>query len=425
MIRFLVCGVNPRRRADEAYRDSSVGRVQRRGGAGRGARLMKEERRRAEALAELDRAKTAFFSNVSHEFRTPLTLMLGPLGGRCSPARAAARPDARALELVHRNALRLLKLVNTLLDFSRIEAGRVAGHLRADGPRRAPRLSSPALPLGRSRRAGLALRVDCPPLREPVYVDREMWEKIVLNLALQRVQVHLRGRHRGRAAARRRDARAVGARHRHRASPPRSCRASSSASTASGRAGRTHEGTGIGLALVQEMASCTAARSSVESARARAAPSPSPPAGRAPSAAPSGSAPRGTVPSTARGRRPRRGGAALAAGRRPAPEARARRAASPRRTPRAASLRRRRQRRHARLRAPAARASATTSRRWPTARRRSRRSRREPPGSGPDRRDDAGARRLGLLRALRADPAPRAAGHPAVGARRRGGRIEG
>jgi len=63
---------------------------------------------------------------VSHEFRTPLTLMLGPLEDELAE-RTAPLPPARRerLDTAHRNTLRLLRLVNTLLDFSRIEAGRV------------------------------------------------------------------------------------------------------------------------------------------------------------------------------------------------------------------------------------------------------------------------------------------------------------
>ena len=91
------------------------------------ARAYEAERQRAEALAEIDRAKTAFFSNVSHEFRTPLTLMLGPL----EEGSPAGRPDdAAQLAMAQRNGLRLLRLVNTLLDFSRIEAGRVRATYR-------------------------------------------------------------------------------------------------------------------------------------------------------------------------------------------------------------------------------------------------------------------------------------------------------
>src|SRR5688572_29266574 len=81
------------------------------------------------ALALDTNQATAFFSNVSHEFRTPLTLMLGPID---ELRLAAESPDVRAqATLVHRNALRLLRLVNTLLDFSRIEAGRTQANYEA------------------------------------------------------------------------------------------------------------------------------------------------------------------------------------------------------------------------------------------------------------------------------------------------------
>src|SRR6185369_10359739 len=124
---------------------------------------------------------TAFFSNVSHEFRTPLTLMLGPL------EEVLARPGddgASCRELVdvaHRNGLRLLRLVNTLLDFSRIEAGRVQASYR---PSDLSALTSDLASSFRStiEKAGLRFTVSCTPLPHLVYVDREMWEKIVLNL---------------------------------------------------------------------------------------------------------------------------------------------------------------------------------------------------------------------------------------------------
>ena len=96
------------------------------------ARAYEEERRRAEALAELDRAKTTFFSNVSHEFRTPLTLMLGPVEDLLGSTRwPNSVSDRGQLEMVHRNGLRLQRLVNNLLDFSRIEAGRTQAKYQA------------------------------------------------------------------------------------------------------------------------------------------------------------------------------------------------------------------------------------------------------------------------------------------------------
>ena len=146
-------------------------------------RALEVERRRVEALAEIDRAKTQFFANISHEFRTPLTLMLGPLEDmkRDSAGAVAPSPHYPQVDLVHRNGLRLLKLVNTLLDFSRIEAGRVQAVYEATD---LAQLTAHLASEFRSaiEKAGLTLVVNCLPLTEPVYVDREMWEKIVLNL---------------------------------------------------------------------------------------------------------------------------------------------------------------------------------------------------------------------------------------------------
>ncbi len=133
-------------------------------------------------IAGIDRAKTAFFSNVSHEFRTPLTLMLGPVEELLAKSHTDLPPAAKKqLELVNRNGTRLLRLVNTLLDFSRIEAGRMqAVYQPTDLSGFTVELAS--VFRSATEKAGLRLELDCPKLPEPVFVDRNMWEKVVLNL---------------------------------------------------------------------------------------------------------------------------------------------------------------------------------------------------------------------------------------------------
>lgn len=141
-------------------------------------RVLEAERRRNELLAEIDHAKTAFFSNVSHEFRTPLTLILGSLEDLLA---RAGPPDRARLELAYGNAQRLLKMVNTLLEFSRVQAGRLQARYEPTD------LASLTQDLASNfssacEKAGLELTVDVQSISEPVFVDRQMWEKIVLNL---------------------------------------------------------------------------------------------------------------------------------------------------------------------------------------------------------------------------------------------------
>ena len=249
---FLVAGLNRYRALDDDYR-AFTGLVAGHLAAGIGsARSYAGQERRAEELAELDRAKTTFFSNISHEFRTPLTLIMGPLQELRRQLAGAGPEVTEELEVISRNGLRLGRLVNTLLDFSRIEAGRMqASYEPADIAQVTAELAS----VFRSavERAGLRFEVDCRPQPEPVYLDRGMWEKVMLNLLSNALKFTLDGS--VRVAVRAEAGQAVvtvadtgvgvpaGEMPRlferfHRIENTRS---------------RSNEGSGIGLALVQEL----------------------------------------------------------------------------------------------------------------------------------------------------------------------------
>ena len=190
---LLIAGTSPLRALDDEYQSFLALVAGQVAGAVANALAYQEARKQAEELAELDRAKTAFFSNVSHEFRTPLTLLLGPIDDALSDNQHPLSEHHRAqLEIVRRNALRLLKLVNTLLDFSRIEAGRaVAAYEPADLALFTTDLANTFREV--IEKAGLRFVVDCPPLPEAIFVDRDMWEKIVLNLLSNAFKFTLNG----------------------------------------------------------------------------------------------------------------------------------------------------------------------------------------------------------------------------------------
>ncbi|MER7332444.1 MULTISPECIES: SpoIIE family protein phosphatase [unclassified Micromonospora] len=210
-----------------------------------------QQRARAAELAALDRAKTSFFANISHEFRTPLTLVLGPLEDLLAdPALPEAYTDR--LTTMHRNALRLLKLVNTVLDFSRLESGRLAAHYQpTDLADYTSRLASTFR--SATQRAGLRLVVDCPPLPAPVFVDRDMWEKIVLNLVSNAVKFTFDGEIRVRVRAVDGTARLEVADTGVGIVAEELPQVFERFHRVPGARSRTHEGTGIGLALVREL----------------------------------------------------------------------------------------------------------------------------------------------------------------------------
>jgi len=250
---FVVAGASPHRAFDEDYRGFFELAGAQVVTAIRNARAFETERQRAEALAALDEAKTAFFSNVSHEFRTPLTLMLAPIEEGLRDLEQPLPPRQRdRQELVHRSSLRLLKLVNSLLDFSRIEAGRVRARYQ---PTELGAFTADLASSFRSlvEKAGLTLTVDCPPLAQPVYVDRELYEKVVFNLLSNAFKFTLEGEIRVSLSVEGAWARLTVADTGTGIPESELPHLFERFHRVLGAHGRSYEGSGIGLALVQEL----------------------------------------------------------------------------------------------------------------------------------------------------------------------------
>ena len=250
---FLIAGVSARRALDAEYSDFYALLSNAVSTAVANVVAYQHEQRKAEELAELDRAKTAFFSNVSHEFRTPLTLMVGPLEDALADTdEPLGDAQRKRLEVTHRNSLRLLKLVNALLDFSRIEAGRAKGNFAATD---LAQLTGDLSGVFRSaiESAGLRYNVTVADLGEVVYIDQDMWEKIVFNLLSNAFKFTLSG---SISVTLKR----VGSFARLEISDTGSGIATEELPRVFERfhriensKGRTYEGTGIGLAMIQEL----------------------------------------------------------------------------------------------------------------------------------------------------------------------------
>ncbi|MGV9771270.1 SpoIIE family protein phosphatase [Streptosporangium sp. NPDC003464] len=251
LLGVLVCGVNPMLQLRGPYQEffevlaASVSR------ALSAAEAHERERDQTRALTELDNAKSAFFANISHELRTPLTLILGPLQELLDGPSLGSEQRV-ALHAAHRNAMRLLTLVNDVLDFTSVDSGWTRARYQ---PTDLAAQTAELAGVFRSsmESVGLTLRVEGDPPPEPVHLDRRMWERIVFNLlsnALKHtftggVTVAVRDGE-GHAVVTVSDTGVGIPGHEMVSLFERFHRVSGSPS-------RSHEGTGIGLALVREL----------------------------------------------------------------------------------------------------------------------------------------------------------------------------
>ena len=220
------------------------------------ARAAESERRRAEALAELDAARVRFFADASHELRTPLTLIAGPVDGLLAEMSTDPGADAARwrgeLEVVARNTQRLTRLVGDLLEVSRLQAGgaeprRVAVDLAELTTEVAAMVASAM------QRGGLDYVVTAPDEAVPVAIARDAWERVLLNLVANALKytraghVEVRLRREGRRAVLTVTDTGVGI------AADELPRLFDRFHRVEGGWARSAEGSGIGLALVHEL----------------------------------------------------------------------------------------------------------------------------------------------------------------------------
>ncbi|MBH8551363.1 response regulator [Nostocaceae cyanobacterium CENA357] len=141
------------------------------------SRLYQKTREQAERLLQLDKQKTEFFQNISHEFRTPITLIQGPLESAVSSGEGLSYAQS-AIAL--RNSRRLLRLVNQLLDLQRLDAGRMQPNFRpCDLVEVISQIVESFRPYCEKKELHLVTEMDeCPK----VYLDMEKFDKVVYNL---------------------------------------------------------------------------------------------------------------------------------------------------------------------------------------------------------------------------------------------------
>ncbi|NJO74564.1 MAG: response regulator [Leptolyngbyaceae cyanobacterium RM1_406_9] len=213
------------------------------------SRLYQKTRQQAEQLMELDRQKTEFFQNVSHEFRTPLTLTIGPL------ETAVAQQEGLSYDqsvIALRNSRRLLRLVNQLLDLQRLDAGRMQPSFRpCNLVDFITQVVEAFRPYCDRKQITLSPQLsDCPP----IYLDLEKFDKVLYNLLSNAMKFTATGgkidvilQSAGSHCLLKVKDTGIGIR------PDQIPHLFERFHQADGSANRSHEGSGLGLALVKEL----------------------------------------------------------------------------------------------------------------------------------------------------------------------------